>query len=168
MCTCAASQSTTATTASRTPHDSRRNAWTNTAETPTRIVRAHRIKSGSRDILVEDLDCTHSHGITIGSIWYDDVTNVTYRNCRCEHQGPLADELPRWAPWPKQPGRLLTTFLAGPRRSRRSHAWCCRLHELSAGPRIKGRRQGNATISDIHFENILLDGVRTGIQVDMT
>ena len=113
-------------------------------------MRARRIKSGSRDILVEDLDCTHSHGITIGSIWYDDVTNVTYRNCRCGR------------------GRLLTTFLAGPRRSRRSHAWCCRLHELSAGPRIKGRRQGNATISDIHFENILLDGVRTGIQVDMT
>ena len=43
-------------------------------------------------------------------------------------------------------------------------------HDLAhnGGPRIKGRRQGNATISDIHFENILLDGVRTGIQVDMT
>eukprot|EP01050_Picozoa_sp_SAG11_P043017 SAG11_NODE_20131_length_452_cov_0.722380_1_plen_64_part_10 len=39
------------------------------------------VKSGSRNILVENLDCTHSHGITVGSIWYDDVTNVTYRNC---------------------------------------------------------------------------------------
>lgn len=79
------------------------------------------IKSGSSDILIEDLDCTHSHGITIGSIWYDDVRNVTYRNCR--------------------------------------------LHGLSAGPRIKGRMQGNATVSDIHFVNIVLDGVKEAIQV---
>ena len=73
------------------------------------------VKSGSHNVLVEDLECTHSHGITIGSIWYDNVSNVTYRNCK--------------------------------------------LHQLSAGPRIKGRRQGNATISDIKFENIILDDV---------
>jgi polygalacturonase len=38
------------------------------------------VKSGSRDVLIENVSCTHSHGITIGSVWYDDVTNVTYRN----------------------------------------------------------------------------------------
>jgi polygalacturonase len=82
------------------------------------------IKSGSSDVVAERLDCTNSHGITIGSIWYDDVTNVTYRDCK--------------------------------------------LHSCHAGPRIKGREQGNATISDINFENIVLDNVGTGIQIDMT
>eukprot|EP01051_Picozoa_sp_SAG22_P027652 SAG22_NODE_9359_length_593_cov_1.354251_1_plen_160_part_01 len=82
------------------------------------------IKSGSSDVLAERLNCTNSHGITIGSIWYDDVTNVTYRDCV--------------------------------------------LHKLHAGPRIKGRKAGNATISDIHFENILLDNVGQAVQVDMT
>jgi polygalacturonase len=74
--------------------------------------------------VAERLDCTNSHGITIGSIWYDDVTNVTYRDCV--------------------------------------------LHKLHAGPRIKGREQGNATISDIHFENIRLDNVEQAIQIQMT
>ena len=32
---------------------------------------------GSSNVLAERLDCTHSHGITIGSVWYDDVSNVT-------------------------------------------------------------------------------------------
>jgi polygalacturonase len=82
------------------------------------------VKSGSSDVVAERLDCTNSHGITIGSIWYDDVTNVTYRDCV--------------------------------------------LHKLHAGPRIKGRKQGNATISDIHFENILLDNVEQAIQIQMT
>eukprot|EP01048_Picozoa_sp_COSAG05_P000257 COSAG05_NODE_7_length_42457_cov_58.929152_14_plen_432_part_00 len=83
------------------------------------------IKSGSSDIVVERLDCTHSHGITIGSIWYDDVTNVTYRQVH--------------------------------------------LHDCRCGPRIKGREQGNATISDIHFEDIVMDNTATaGICVDMT
>ena len=58
------------------------------------------------------------------SIWYDDVTNVTYRDCV--------------------------------------------LHRLHAGPRIKGRWAGNATICDTHFENILLDNVGQATQVDMT
>ena len=35
------------------------------------------VKSGSSNVLAERLDCTHSHGITIGSVWYDDVSNVT-------------------------------------------------------------------------------------------
>ena len=30
------------------------------------------------------------------------------------------------------------------------------------------RSQGNATVSDIHFENIAMDGVGVGINVDMT
>lgn len=81
------------------------------------------VKSGSRDILAEDITCEHSHGITVGSIWYDDVTNVTYRN----------------------------VILKG----------------TSAGPRIKGRSQGNATISNINFENITMDGVGTGIEFNM-
>ena len=41
------------------------------------------------------------------------------------------------------------------------------LHNTRAGPRIKGRRQGNATVSGIVFENITLDGVGVGIDVDM-
>jgi galacturan 1,4-alpha-galacturonidase len=82
------------------------------------------VKSGSSDIVAERLNCTNSHGITIGSVWYDDVTNVTYRDCV--------------------------------------------LHKLHAGPRIKGREQGNATISDIHFENILLDNVEQAVQIQMT
>ena len=28
------------------------------------------VKSGSRDVLVEDLYCEHGDGLTIGSIWY--------------------------------------------------------------------------------------------------
>ena len=28
------------------------------------------IKSGSHDIVVEDVDCRYSHGITIGSVWW--------------------------------------------------------------------------------------------------
>lgn len=82
------------------------------------------IKSGSSNVLVERLDCTHSHGITIGSVWYDDVTNVTYRDVD--------------------------------------------LHGTGVGPRIKGRRQGNATISDINFQNIRLDDVQEGIGIEMT
>ena len=35
------------------------------------------VKSGSRNILVENVHCRGSHGITIGSVWYDDVVNVT-------------------------------------------------------------------------------------------
>ena len=30
--------------------------------------------------LIEDLYCEHGDGLTIGSVWYDDVTNVTYRS----------------------------------------------------------------------------------------
>jgi hypothetical protein len=82
------------------------------------------VKSGSSNVLVEDIKCEHSHGITIGSVWYDDVTNVTYRNIE-----------------------MLNT---------------------SAGCRIKGRSQGNATISDVKFENIKLNAVNTGIEIDMT
>ncbi len=82
------------------------------------------VKSGSSNVLVERLDCTHSHGITIGSVWYDDVTNVTYRDVT--------------------------------------------LHGTTNGPRIKGRRQGNATISDITFQNIRLDDVHEGIGIEMT
>merc|ERR1711871_1789341 len=36
-----------------------------------------------------------------------------------------------------------------------------------AGARIKGRSQGNATVRDVRWENITLNGVGTGIQVDM-
>ena len=28
------------------------------------------IKSGSHDIVVEDVDCHYSHGIAVGSVWY--------------------------------------------------------------------------------------------------
>jgi polygalacturonase len=81
------------------------------------------IKSGSRDVLIERVRCQSSHGITIGSVWYDDVRNVTYRNC------------------------TLTNCLNG--------------------PRIKGRRQGNATVADILFDNIRLEAVGNGVQIDM-
>eukprot|EP00035_Acanthoeca_spectabilis_P039382 m.61670 g.61670 ORF g.61670 m.61670 type:complete len:459 (+) comp9572_c0_seq1:19-1395(+) len=49
------------------------------------------IKSGSRDILVEDLYCEHGDGLTIGSVWYDDVVNVTYRRVVMNqtHNGPM-------------------------------------------------------------------------------
>ena len=40
------------------------------------------VKSGSSNVLAERLDCTHSHGITIGSVWYDDVSNVTCEPAR--------------------------------------------------------------------------------------
>lgn len=85
------------------------------------------VKSGSRNVLVERVNCTHSHGITVGSVWYDDVVNVTYRDIA----------------------------MGGGSK---------------AGPRIKGRSQGNATIRDIVFDRITLDGVTgpAGIQVDMT
>lgn len=82
------------------------------------------IKSGSRDILAERIRCEHSHGITIGSVWYDDVFNITYRDVE--------------------------------------------LYSTGAGPRIKGRKQGNATISFILFENVTLHDVKTAIAVDMT
>ena len=82
------------------------------------------VKSGSTNVLVENIHCKGSHGITVGSIWDDDVTNVTYRNCTLEDCG--------------------------------------------AGPRIKGRSQGNATIRDVRFENIKLHGrVQKAIQVNM-
>ena len=31
------------------------------------------VKSGSANVLIEHIECHHSHGITIGSVWYDDV-----------------------------------------------------------------------------------------------
>eukprot|EP00729_Bicosta_minor_P003196 gene3196-20514_t len=34
---------------------------------------------GSSNVMVEDLHCKGSHGITVGSVWYDNVVNVTYR-----------------------------------------------------------------------------------------
>ena len=37
------------------------------------------VKSGSSNVMVEDLHCKGSHGITVGSVWYDNVVNVTYR-----------------------------------------------------------------------------------------
>ena len=67
--------------------------------------------------------CTGSHGITVGSVWYDDVVNVTYRRVA--------------------------------------------MHKSGAGPRIKGRRVGNATLRDITFENISLHGVKTAIDINM-
>lgn len=27
------------------------------------------VKSGSRDVLIEDIQCFHSHGMTVGSVW---------------------------------------------------------------------------------------------------
>eukprot|EP00936_MAST-01D_sp_MAST-1D-sp1_P000320 g320.t1 len=81
------------------------------------------VKSGSANVLVENVACENSHGITVGSVWYDDVMNVTYRNIA--------------------------------------------LKNCKAGARIKGRSQGNATVRDVRWENITLNGVGTGIQVDM-
>jgi polygalacturonase len=81
------------------------------------------VKSGSRDVFVENVRCRGSHGITIGSVWYDDVVNVTYRNIT--------------------------------------------MIDCANGPRLKGRRQGNATISNIVFENVVLQGVDTGLAMDM-
>lgn len=82
------------------------------------------VKSGSSDILVEDMHCQGSHGITVGSLWYDDVRNVTYRRIAME--------------------------------------------DCSAGPRIKGRRQGNATVTDVIFEDITLNQkVETGLEINM-
>lgn len=81
------------------------------------------VKSGSSNVLVENVACENSHGITVGSVWYDDVVNVTYRNIALKNCG--------------------------------------------AGARIKGRSQGNATVRDVRWENITLDGVGTGIEVDM-
>jgi len=37
------------------------------------------IKSGSQNVLVEDLYCEHGDGLTIGSVWYDDVLLDQYR-----------------------------------------------------------------------------------------
>lgn len=54
--------------------------------------------------------CALSHGITIGSVWYDDVINVTFSNVE--------------------------------------------LVRTRAGPRIKGRMQGNGTVSGVHFKNV--------------
>lgn len=36
------------------------------------------------------------------------------------------------------------------------------MDDCSAGPRIKGRRQGNATVSDITFENVSGSALDTG------
>lgn len=49
------------------------------------------VKSGSSNVLVEDLYCEHGDGLTIGSIWYDDVTNITYRRVVMNrtHNGPM-------------------------------------------------------------------------------
>ena len=94
-------------------------------------------------------------GLTIGSIGGSQNNNITFRDCHMHNSS------------------------GG--------------HDLAhnGGPRIKGRRQGNATISgdhhhsqttglarpefptpwrcsDIHFEDIVLDGVGVGISVDMT
>lgn len=80
------------------------------------------IKSGSRNILVEDLVCENGDGLTIGSIWYDDVTNVTYR-------------------------RVL-------------------MNGTHNGPMVKGRSQGNATVRDITFEDVVLIGVRLAMTID--
>ena len=67
--------------------------------------------------------CEESHGLTVGSVWFDDVSNVTYRRCH--------------------------------------------LSKTKAGPRIKGRSQGNATVRNITFEDITLEGVGVGLEVDM-
>lgn len=80
------------------------------------------VKSGSRDILIEDIYCEHGDGLTIGSVWYDDVKNVTYR-------------------------RVI-------------------MNGTHNGPMIKGRSQGNATVSDITFEDILLIDVYLGLTID--
>ena len=42
-------------------------------------------------VLVEDLYCEHGDGLTIGSVWYDDVSNVTYRRVVMNHthNGPM-------------------------------------------------------------------------------
>ena len=66
------------------------------------------VKSGCANVLVERVSCEHSHGITVGSVWYDDVTNVTYRRVT--------------------------------------------MNRTHNGPMIKGRSQGNATVSGITFE----------------
>eukprot|EP00039_Didymoeca_costata_P016128 m.284026 g.284026 ORF g.284026 m.284026 type:complete len:438 (-) comp16339_c3_seq10:94-1407(-) len=49
------------------------------------------IKSGSSNVLVEDLYCEKGDGLTIGSVWYDNVTNVTYRRVIMNqtHNGPM-------------------------------------------------------------------------------
>jgi hypothetical protein len=49
------------------------------------------VKSGSRDVLIEDLYCEHGDGLTIGSVWYDDVVNVTYRRVTMNNtnNGPM-------------------------------------------------------------------------------
>jgi hypothetical protein len=49
------------------------------------------VKSGSSDVLVEDLYCEHGDGLTIGSVWYDNVVNVTYRRVVMNntHNGPM-------------------------------------------------------------------------------
>lgn len=104
------------------------------------------IKSGSRDILVEDLYCEHGDGLTIGryfyaplrqtrpphftnlpdshicSVWYDDVVNVTYR-------------------------RVV-------------------MNQTHNGPMVKGRSQGNATVRDILFEDVTLIDVFLAVTVD--
>eukprot|EP00937_MAST-01D_sp_MAST-1D-sp2_P006223 g6223.t1 len=82
------------------------------------------VKSGSSNVTVEDVVCENSHGITIGSVWYDDVVNVTYRNVS--------------------------------------------LRNCKAGARIKGRSQGNATVRDVRWEGISMEGSGTGVEVDMT
>eukprot|EP00037_Helgoeca_nana_P027699 m.318896 g.318896 ORF g.318896 m.318896 type:complete len:306 (+) comp27579_c0_seq1:638-1555(+) len=49
------------------------------------------VKSGSHDVLIEDLYCEHGNGMTVGSVWYDDVVNVTYRRVTMNgtHSGPV-------------------------------------------------------------------------------
>ena len=82
------------------------------------------IKSGSSNILAERLRCDGSHGLTIGSVWYDDITNVTYKDAVMVNCGN--------------------------------------------GARIKGRRQGNATISGITWHNISLGhGIKNGLVIQM-
>jgi len=80
------------------------------------------VKSGSSNVLVEDLYCEHGDGLTIGSVWYDDITNVTYR-------------------------RVV-------------------MNNTHNGPMIKGRSQGNATVSNVLFEDVTLIGVYLGLTVD--
>ena len=81
------------------------------------------VKSGSKDVVVENCSFIHSSGATVGSIWYGNVSNVTYRNI----------------------------YMQGSKH----------------GARVKARGAGNATISDIRFQNIHVDGAQVAISVDM-
>ena len=67
-----------------------------TMDVYVRGVRVHNgddcmtIKSGSSNVLVEDFYCEHGDGLTIGSVWYDDVENITYRRVVSHYLLPLA------------------------------------------------------------------------------